>query len=117
MIFFCQKCGHIWLYRGNRTDSARCPKCHAWVNLKTQRVDRHLFLSNHQTAQYLAATKNSILYYQPERGHLIEYNGAPNPYSNCKITPVKPEQLQDHLKNIHWERGLMFIRKYIYSHI
>ena len=93
MIFFCIKCGHIWLYRGNRTDNTRCPKCHAWVNLKSQRVDRHLFLSNHQTALYVAATLNSILYYAPERGHLIEYNGTPNLYASCTITNLKPEEL------------------------
>jgi hypothetical protein len=111
MILYCRKCGNIWQYTGESEKETSCSNCKAWINIKTQRVDRPIHLTNNKTATYQAVSRqNTLLYYNQEKQHLIEYNGKPNPYTSCTITTVPKEELQDYLKNYHWTKGLKYYK-------
>ena len=110
MILYCRKCGHVWEYTGQAEKETSCPNCQSYVHLKNNRVDQPLGdMGDYSGAMYLGVSEqNSILYYDESNELIVEYFGEPDPYSRSEETAIKKEELQNWLKDYHWNVGLKF---------
>jgi len=110
MILYCRKCSHVWKYGGAAEKETSCPDCKSWVNLQVQQLPPVLPEGgDYSAASFLGVTEDdSILYYDCFSGVVVSFVGPQDPFSRSEETPVAPEALEQHLKEVHWAEGLKF---------